>query len=49
MKYTANLIILSLLESDHYNPTNPYAATKAAAELLINSYIKSYNINIIIS
>jgi len=36
------------LESDHYNPTNPYAATKAAAELLINSYIKSYNINIII-
>nr|QPI16915.1 MAG: dTDP-glucose 4,6 dehydratase [Virus NIOZ-UU159] len=36
------------LETDHYNPTNPYAATKAAAELLINSYIKSYNINIII-
>ena len=36
------------LETDLYNPTNPYAATKAAAELLINSYIKSYNINIII-
>lgn len=35
-------------ETDNYNPTNPYAATKASAELLINSYIKSYNINIII-
>ena len=30
-------------------PTNPYAATKAAAEMIAMSYIKSYNMNIIIT
>ncbi len=35
-------------EESLFNPTNPYAATKASAELLINSYIKSFNINVII-
>jgi UDP-glucose 4,6-dehydratase len=30
-------------------PTNPYAATKAGAELIAMSYIKSYNMNIIIT
>ena len=30
-------------------PTNPYAATKAAAEMLAMSYIKSYNLPIIIT
>jgi len=30
-------------------PTNPYAATKAAAEMLVMSYIKSYNLPIIIT
>jgi dTDP-glucose 4,6-dehydratase len=30
-------------------PTNPYAASKAAAEMLVNSYIHSYNLNIIIT
>jgi len=30
-------------------PTNPYAATKAAAEMLVTSYIKSYNLPIIIT
>lgn len=30
-------------------PTNPYAATKAAAEMLCMSYIKSYNLPIIIT
>jgi UDP-glucose 4,6-dehydratase len=30
-------------------PTNPYAATKAAAEMLVTSYIKSYNLPIVIS
>jgi UDP-glucose 4,6-dehydratase len=30
-------------------PTNPYAATKAAAEMLVMSYIKSYNLPIVIS
>ena len=30
-------------------PTNPYAASKAAAEMLVNSYIHSYNLKIIIT
>jgi len=30
-------------------PTNPYAATKAAAEMICMSYIKSYNLPIIIT
>ena len=30
-------------------PTNPYAATKSAAEMLVMSYIKSYNLPIIIT
>ena len=30
-------------------PTNPYAASKAAAEMLVNSYIHSYNLKAIIS
>jgi dTDP-glucose 4,6-dehydratase len=30
-------------------PTNPYAATKAAAEMLVNSYIKSYGLPVIIT
>lgn len=31
------------------NPTNPYAATKAAAEFIVKSYYKSYQIPIIIT
>jgi dTDP-glucose 4,6-dehydratase len=31
------------------NPTNPYAATKAAAEMLVNSYFFSYKLPIIIT
>jgi dTDP-glucose 4,6-dehydratase len=31
------------------NPTNPYASTKAAAECIINTYIKAYNMPIIIT
>ena len=34
---------------DYYHPTNPYAASKAAAEMLIKSYIKSYKLDIIIT
>ena len=30
-------------------PTNPYAATKAAAEMLVNSYIHSYGLRVIIT
>ena len=32
------------LESDALCPTNPYSASKAAAEMLVNAYIKSFNI-----
>lgn len=30
-------------EGDILNPTNPYAASKAAAEMIVNSYIHSYD------
>jgi UDP-glucose 4,6-dehydratase len=30
-------------EGDILNPTNPYAASKAAAEMIVNSYMHSYN------
>jgi dTDP-glucose 4,6-dehydratase len=36
-------------EKSLLNPTNPYAATKAAAEMLVNSYVYSYNLPIIIT
>lgn len=35
-------------ESSELNPTNPYAATKAAAEMLVKSYFHSFKIPIII-
>lgn len=36
-------------ESTELNPTNPYSATKAAAEFLVRSYAHSYNIPIVIT
>lgn len=36
-------------EKSILNPTNPYAATKAAAEMLVNSYVYSYNLPAIIT
>ena len=36
-------------EVDILCPTNPYAASKAAAEMLVNSYIHSFNLNCIIT
>jgi dTDP-glucose 4,6-dehydratase len=39
----------SAIEETKFNPTNPYAATKASAELLVNSYVTTYNSNIIIT
>ena len=36
-------------ESSKFNPSSPYAATKAAAELLINSYSVTYNSDVIIT
>jgi len=39
----------SAIEESKFNPTNPYAATKASAELLVNSYFTTYNSNVIIT
>ena len=39
----------SAIEETKFNPTNPYAATKASAELLVNSYFTTYNSNVIIT
>ena len=36
-------------ENSILNPTNPYSATKASAEMLVNSYRYSYNLPIIIT
>ena len=37
------------VESSKLNPSNPYAATKAAAELLVNSYVNTYDSDVIIT
>ena len=39
----------SAKEESIFNPTNPYAATKASAELLVNSYFSTYNSDVIIT
>ena len=36
-------------EKTPYNPSNPYSATKAASDHLINSYVNTYKINAIIT
>ena len=36
-------------ESSILNPTNPYSATKASAEMLVNSYLYSYKLPIIVT
>ena len=36
-------------EQSKLNPSNPYAATKAAAELLIKSYISTYDSDVVIT
>lgn len=36
-------------EKSILNPTNPYAATKASAEMLVNSYVYSYGLPVIIT
>lgn len=36
-------------EKTRFNPSNPYAATKASAELLINSYFVTYNADVVIT
>lgn len=34
------------VETDVLSPTNPYSASKAAAEMIVNSYIESFKMNI---
>ncbi len=36
-------------ETSNFNPTNPYSATKACSEMIINTYKYSYNMPIIIT
>ena len=36
-------------EKSKLNPTNPYSATKGSAEMIVNSYVYSYNLPIIIT
>ena len=36
-------------EKSKLNPTNPYAATKASAEMIVNSYVYSYDLPVIIT
>jgi len=36
-------------EKYNYNPSSPYAASKASAELLINSYVKTYDCDCVIT
>jgi len=42
-------LIGSFIEEDKLTPSNPYSATKAAAEMLILSYYRTYGIEYIIS
>ena len=39
----------SFTENDRLNPSNPYSATKAAAEMLVKSFIRTYDLNITIT
>jgi dTDP-glucose 4,6-dehydratase len=39
----------SVVETSKFNPSSPYAATKAAAELLINSYTTTYDCDCVIT
>jgi len=36
-------------ETSLYNPSSPYSATKASADLLIKSFVRTYNLPIVIS
>jgi dTDP-glucose 4,6-dehydratase len=40
---------LSSKEDDAYNPSSPYSASKASGDLLIKSYIRTYNLPAIIT
>ena len=40
---------VSATESYKFNPSNPYAATKASAELLVNAFVKTYDLDCVIT
>ena len=40
---------ISAKENSRFNPSSPYAATKAAAELLVNSFIVTYDCDCVIT
>tara|TARA_Y100001936_G_scaffold240864_1_gene275913 strand:+ start:6412 stop:7398 length:987 start_codon:yes stop_codon:yes gene_type:complete len=44
-----SLLSGSATEDSKLNPSNPYSATKAAAELLINSYYNTFNSDVVIT
>jgi len=39
----------SATENTRFNPSSPYSASKASAELLINSYVKTYGADVVIT
>lgn len=39
----------SYKEHDELNPSNPYSATKASAEMMVRSYVRTYGINAVIT
>ena len=39
----------SAVETTRFSPSNPYAATKASAELLVNSYVNTFDLDCIIT
>jgi|TARA_B110000438_G_scaffold303499_1_gene365254 dTDP-glucose 4,6-dehydratase len=39
----------SFYENDVLNPSNPYSATKAAAEMLVKSYVRTYDLDVTIT
>ena len=38
----------SFNENDRFNPSNPYSSSKAAAEMIVNGYIHSYKLPVIV-
>ena len=38
----------AFMEEDSLNPTNPYSASKAAAEMIVKSYFTSFNLPVIV-
>ena len=42
------IALLVVLEDSLLNPSNPYAASKVAADHFVNSYVRTYNIDAVI-